>query len=91
MTKVIVHHRRDQYEAFSPDKLRSSLLHSALANGVPEGQAEEIARLTTQQVEQWLVGRSAVAACDIRRAAAKFLKPLHPDAAFFYAHHDKII
>ncbi|MDR1032793.1 MAG: hypothetical protein LBL84_02140 [Candidatus Nomurabacteria bacterium] len=91
MPKTRVRHNNGKQELFSPDTLRESVLHSATANKVPAGQAEEIANKAVQHVEKWLQGRTMVTPQDIRRVAAKAVEPLHPGLGFFYASGNHII
>lgn len=91
MPKVTVHHSHKKRELFNPAKLHSSLVHQALANRVPEGQAEDTAARVVKDVEKWLASRTVVTAKDIRRAAAKSLEVFDHDLAESYANHDSII
>lgn len=73
-------------EAFEPEKLHQSILASCLSVRAPAGQAEDIAGRVTVGVMHWCHDRPEVTSSDIRRTAAKHLRPLHEDAAYIYEH-----
>lgn len=78
-------------EAFMRKKLHDSIVAACLSAGSPTGQAEQIARNVTESVISWLHTRPEVTSEDIRRIASKHLHTHHPDAAYLYEHHRRIL
>ena len=78
-------------ERFDRSKLHKSIVSVCLSVRVPQGQAESTAHSVCDSVIVWLKDRPEVTSGDIRAVAAKQLKRLHPEAAYLYEQHHKII
>lgn len=78
-------------ERFQPEKLKASLVATALSVQTPRGQAETTADLVVSEVTIWLVKHPEVTSDDIRRIAAFHLKTHHPDAAYMYENYHHTI
>ena len=86
-THVVKVRRHRQIEAFHPEKLQKSILAACISAGAPTGNARSFAARVTERVEEWTSSRPEVTSNDLRRMAAHYLKPLHPDASYLYEHH----
>ncbi len=78
-------------EDFSKQKLHDSIVAACLSAGTPTGLAEQIGRTVTDAVISWLHTRPEVTSHDLRLTATKHLRTHHPDAAYLYEHHRKIL
>lgn len=78
-------------ESFMRQKLHDSVVAACLSAGCPTGHAEQIARNVTETAISWLASRPEVTSDDLRRVTAKALKTYHPDAAYLYEQHRKIL
>jgi len=78
-------------ERFDRNKLHKSIVAVCLSVRVPQGQAESIAHSVCDAVIVWLQDRPEVTSQDIRTVAGKYLKRFHPEAAYLYEQHHKII
>lgn len=78
-------------EGFSRDKLHHSVYVSLISVRSPEGLAGDMADRVCEYVTFWLNNKPAVTSSDLRRKAAEALENLHPDAAYLYKNHRKII
>ncbi len=87
VTLVVKGGKRRRSELFDADKLQKSLVAACLASGVPEGYADTTARRVADEVATWLQGKPEVTSSDLRRVAARHMKPYHPDASYLYEHH----
>lgn len=74
-------------EAFSRDKLHSSIVAACLSVQAPIGQAEAIASAVCDNVLEWLATRPEITSDDLRRIAHRRLRVHHPDAAYLYEQH----
>ncbi|MCL2444995.1 hypothetical protein FWD07_02660 [Candidatus Saccharibacteria bacterium] len=88
---TIIKRSGEREQNFSPRKFHASILKEALALKIPPGQAEEIAKLTTDHVEKWTKSRPTVTTADIRRVATRHLKRLHLDLAYLYENNGHMI
>lgn len=78
-------------EAFSREKLYTSIFTTCLSVQAPEGQAEATAQAVCDAVIQWLDDKPEVTSEDIRRKAGETLARYHPEAAHLYKHHHMVI
>lgn len=78
-------------EAFSRDKLHQSIFATCVSIQRHDGLAEDLAQSVCDTVVTWCATRPEVTSADIRRQAAKALQRLHPDAAYIYEHHKRIM
>ncbi len=78
-------------ESFDPSKLHHSIRAACLSVRTPEGVADSTAFIVTKAVIIWLETKPEVTSNDLRRVASKHLSFYHPDAAYFYEQHRKII
>lgn len=78
-------------ENFDRDKLHKSITAASLSARAPEGQADTIAHAVTNYVLEWLESRPEVTSQDIRLVASRHLRAHHPDAAYLYEQHRKIL
>lgn len=78
-------------EKFSKEKLHASIVSACLSVRTPVGQAESIAHAVTEAVMSWLESKPEVTSQDIRGIAAKHLHSHHPDAAYMYEQHRRIL
>lgn len=90
-THVVKTGRGKHPEFFNAEKLQKSIVAACASSGTPIGQAESLARRVVNEVEIWLENRPEVTSADIRRVAARYLKPYHPDASYLYEHHRSIL
>lgn len=88
---IIKHGGHRPTEAFARKKLHDSVVAACLSAGTPTGHAEQIARNVTDTVIGWLAAHPEVTSEDLRRVTAKTLKTYHPDAAYLYEQHRKIL
>lgn len=87
---IVKNNPRDS-EKFSRDKLHASIVAACLSVRTPVGQAESIAHVVTDAVITWLESKPEVTSQDIRGVAAKHLHSHHPDAAYMYEQHGRIL
>ncbi len=78
-------------EPFDPDKLRRSVIAACLSVRSPEGEAESTAAKVTSAVVVWVDTKPGITSHDIRRLTTRHLERYHPEAAYFYQHHKRII
>lgn len=78
-------------ESFDPSKLHQSIRAACLSVRTPDGVADSTAFAVTKAVIVWLETKPEVTSNDLRRIASKHLTFYHPDAAYFYEQHRKII
>lgn len=78
-------------EPFDPSKLHASIYATCLSVRSLDGLAHDTAKHITELVTIWLQDKSEITAQDIRRQAARHMKPIHPDAAYLYQHHKQIM
>lgn len=78
-------------EAFDKTKLHQSIIAASRSAQAPEGQADTIAHAVTNYVLEWLESRPEVTSHDIRLVATRHLRAHHPDAAYLYEQHRKIL
>lgn len=83
-TLVVKSSRHRQSEDFSRDKLHHSIVAACLAVRSTIGQAEQTAKMVTNEVVTWLEDKPEVTSSDIRRVAADHLRRYSPDAAYVY-------
>jgi transcriptional regulator NrdR family protein len=88
---VVKRSGRRPTEKFDVEKLLQSIRAACLSVRSPEGEAEDTATGVTQAVVVWLDRKPAVTSEDIRRLASSHLHRYHPEAAYFYEHHKRII
>ena len=74
-------------EAFSRDKLYTSIRAACLSVRSPEGEAEMTAKHVCDAVVAWLEQKPEVTSSDLRRKATETLQKHHPEAAYLYKHH----
>jgi transcriptional regulator NrdR family protein len=91
MSHVVKRSGRRGSEAFSQDKLHSSVQAACLSVRSPEGVAEQTAHAVTHIVSDWVSSKPSVTSHDIRRVAAKALEVFHPEAAYLYQTHEMVI
>jgi transcriptional regulator NrdR family protein len=78
-------------EAYKQQKLLSSIQAACLSVRSPEGEAAQVARIVSDLVSKWCLGRHAVTSEDLRRVASTHLSHLHPEAAYLYQHHQFVL
>ncbi|RYF27214.1 MAG: hypothetical protein EOO17_06360 [Chloroflexi bacterium] len=78
-------------EAFDKTKLHKSVRAACLSVRSPDGEAETTAHNVTNAVIVWLETKPEVTSEDIRRVTSYHLKVFHPDAAYLYEQHRRII
>ena len=78
-------------EAFNADKLQRSIYAACLSVRTPAGEAESAAGHVTRHIIIWLQNRPVVTSRDLRHLASLHLERYHPEAAYFYQHHQAII
>ena len=78
-------------EDFDAKKLRASLYAACLSAKSPEGLACNLADQAAREVEAWSSQKSDITTTDIRAQAGRFLEHNHPDAAYLYKHHKKMM
>ena len=78
-------------ERFDRDKLHHSIRSACLSVRTADGQAHDAADKVCDVVIVWCSRRAEVTSDDIRRQAAKALTVFHPEAAYFYQHHQMIM
>lgn len=90
MVNVIKRGKRPD-EPFDIKKLSASLRAACLSAKSPEGLASDLADATAKSVLGWTARKSDITTTDIRAQASKFLAKNHPDAAYLYEHHKKMM
>ncbi|HEY0964863.1 MAG TPA: ATP cone domain-containing protein [Candidatus Saccharimonadales bacterium] len=88
---IIKRSGRRPSEAYKQEKLHDSIQAACLSVRSPEGEAAQIARIVSDLVSKWCLGRHAVTSQDLRRVASKHLDHLHPEAAYLYQHHQFVL
>ncbi len=78
--------RAGHEEVYDAKKLYASIYAVCLSVHEPAGSAEVIAQEVVESVEVWLTPKHLVTGNDLRRQAAKHLKPINPSAAYLYLH-----
>lgn len=78
-------------EPFNRTKLHQSIYATCLGVRSLDGIAKDTATSVCDKLEKWLQNKPEVTSGDIRRQAAKILEHLHPDAAYIYQHHKRIM
>lgn len=71
-------------EAFDREKFTRSIVATCRSLKVPDGQAEEIATLTAQDLDNWLADKAEITSSDLRRIGAEKLARYHTQAAYLY-------
>lgn len=88
---VVKRSGRRPSEPFDAEKLLRSIRAACLSVRAPEGEAESTAGIVTSAVVLWVQSKPAVTSHDLRRLAGAHLERYHPEAAYFYRHHQTII
>jgi len=88
---VVKRSGRRPTEKFDTDKLLQSIRAACLSVRSPEGEADDTANGVADAVILWLDKKPAVTSNDLRRLASAHLHRYHPEAAYFYEHHKRII
>ncbi len=85
--------RREQRpsEGFKREKLHASVSAACLCVRTPEGQADLTASTVCEAVIAWLKTKPEVTSDDLRRKAAGAIMVLHPEAAYLYQHHRRVL
>lgn len=83
--------RRGHTEPYDSKKLYASIYAVVLSVRGPVATAELIAQEVTDAINDWIKKKHEVTSGDIRRAAAKHLATLNPDAAYLYEHHREYV
>lgn len=78
-------------EAFSRQKLASSVESACLSVNLSEGLAADAANHVCQAVEDWLSNKKEVTSADLRRVATQSLTIVSPEAGYLYKHHHTIL
>lgn len=87
----VVKHGKRPTEPFSREKLHASLYAACLSVRSLDGLADDTARHVTNLVIAWAEDKPEITTADIRHQAARFMQPIHPDAAHLYKHHKLIM
>ncbi len=90
-TYIVKRRGKRPTEAFSRDKLHTSIVATCLSVRAPEGQAHEIANKVCDAVSDWLGNKPEVTSEDVRRKATTVLAKYHSEAAHLYKHHHMVI
>jgi len=88
---MIVKRLPEHSELFNPSKLYASIYASCLSVRTPAGSAETMASKVCHDMEAWLTKKLEVTSADIRRKASEHLAAYHPDAAYMYKNHRKML
>lgn len=91
MSATVIKKGKRPSEDFNAEKLRASLYAACLSSKSPDGLAHNLAAQVAQEVEIWSNQKSDVTTTDIRTQAGRFLEKKHPDAAYLYKHHKKMM
>jgi len=78
-------------EPFNRSKLHDSIYATCLSVRSLEGIANDTADSVCDKLATWLENKPEITSSDIRRQATAILEKLHPDAAYLYKHHKRII
>ncbi len=78
-------------EDFNQAKIKRRLLIDAKAVGIPSGAAEDFINHSIADATKTLSNKTIITESDLQRALVKELKKYHPDLAYVYQNHDKII
>ena len=78
-------------EQFDPGKLYASLYAACISVGSPDGLAHDDATTACNAVIVWCTNKPEITTTDIRTQTARTLQQLHPDAAYLYKHHKKLM
>ena len=78
-------------EPFDTEKLHKSIVATCLSVRTPEGQAEEVAESVCIGVLRWCGSRQEITSDDIRRVGSHVLEKQHPEAAYLYRQHLKVL
>ncbi|MBR3246286.1 hypothetical protein IKF87_00150 [Candidatus Saccharibacteria bacterium] len=76
---------------YDESDIKKELKIHARAVGIPSGAAELFIDRAVKDARKSLKGRSIITESDLKRALVKELKKYHPDFAYVYQFHDKII
>lgn len=87
----VVKQGRRESETFNRDKLHHSIYATCLGVRSLDGIAKDTATAVCDKLAKWLQNKPEVTSGDIRRQAAQILEKLHPDAAYIYKHHKRIM
>ncbi len=78
-------------EQFNRDKLHASIYAACLSVRSLDGLAHDTATKVCDIVVAWTDNKPEITSADIRRQASKALETFHPDAAYLYKHHKRIM
>lgn len=78
-------------ESFNRSKLQASIYAACLSVRSLDGLSKDTAESVCNSVADWLQDKPDITSSDIRRQAEKALATLHPDAAYLYKNHKRII
>lgn len=78
-------------EPFNRDKLHASIYATCLSVRSLDGHAADTATHVCSVVTTWTSNKPEVTSTDIRHQATKALERVHPDAAYLYKHHKRIM
>ena len=91
MDITIIKHKKRTSEPFNEEKLHRSIYLTCLGLHSPDGIANDTATTACNALTAWLSNKSEVTSSDIRRQVVSILSKLHPDAAYIYQHHKRIM
>lgn len=88
---IVKREGRRPTEAFSRQKLYTSIHAACLSVRSPDGVADMASQAVCDKVIIWLETKPEVTSNDIRLKAAETLEKYHPEAAYLYKHHRLVI
>lgn len=71
-------------EEFKPQKLEQSIKQTFNMLKTPEGQADELAKITIRQFNQWHANKPEITSYDIQIQVSKILENISPNAAYIF-------
>ena len=78
-------------EPFNVEKIVKSLHAACLSAGGFEGEAQDIAKIASKEVWDWVEEKKVITTKEIRSLATEILENYSPDAAYLYQTYKKII
>ncbi len=83
--------KENDAQEFSAKQLTQDIYNSAMAVGLPEGAAKQIATQVANKVAGWVEKRSVITSDDLNRRIAAEAKNYNEDLAYVYENRGKII
>lgn len=89
--KYVIKRGRRESQEYDREKLFRSIVGTCRSVRTPEGEADDTAQAVCDDVAGWLEDKTEVTSLDIRHQAAKTLRKLNIDAAYYYEQQKQII